>query len=450
MNEHDRLKMQFMKAAINAKTPQEIQDAVYSLESGAWGKIADFIINFCAEQGIDKHAPEIAAFYREAEENRARETREQKEKAAADLAGQIAHYQKNITAGVKLDDPGLVELTRSIEKSAATLGTAPVKNHVYTMIDYFNDCRNDDPSKIFRPKLFNGLECPPGTVSYIGGRAGGGKTSALVNLAREAIRTPRKVLFITLEMSGKQILNKLIHCMGYDKALEDKRNNGLLRRGENRNTEGRNLNPDLYNIINGKDIDYDQGNEEYIAYISTALNEVTSAVNNGIFTLWDGRGVTDLKIISNTIRSSGEGCIVLLDYIQRLPADENFTDTYMRVKVISNAVVTAAIDSGAVVISGAQLNRTAADTAKKNADVIASTLRESGDLEQDAFNLLAIYTDKENDFILHLLKTRETGGKDTKYRIEMAGAYSHMINRGKKTLTQKPAKPDQFTGGKII
>jgi hypothetical protein len=459
MNELDKLKMQFVKTAINANTPQEIQDAVYSLESGAWGKIADFIIAYCDERGIDKHAPEIAAFYQEAEESRAREAREQKEKAAADLAGQIANYQENLAAGVKLDDPGLVERVQSIEKIAAALGAAPSKNHIYTMANYFNDCKGDDPAKIFRPQLFYGLECPPGTVSYIGGRAGGGKTSAMINLAREAIRTPRKVLFITLEMSGKQILNKLIHCMGYDKALADGRNDGLLRRGASRNAEGRNLNPDLYNIIKGKNIDYNSGNEEYITYIPPALNEVAAAINDGIFTLWDGHGITDLKIITNTIKSSGEGCIVLLDYIQRLPAEENFTDTYMRIKKISDAVVTAAINSGAIIISGAQLNRTAASTNKKdmsNADNIAATFRESGDLEQDAHNLLVIYTDKEEDFVLHLLKTRETGGKDTRYRIDMAGAYSHMVNMGIKTRAPKPTKPDQsgqkeqFTGGKIL
>jgi replicative DNA helicase len=65
-------------------------------------------------------------------------------------------------------------------------------------------------------------------VSYIGGRAKAGKTTVLINLLREALFNKRRVLFITLEMSRRQLLIKLILCIAFA-TTEDMTMRGLLR-----------------------------------------------------------------------------------------------------------------------------------------------------------------------------------------------------------------------------
>jgi hypothetical protein len=452
MTENDRLKMQFVWAAYNAVTPADIQESVYSLPSGAWNKIADFIIDYCTERGIDKHAPEIAAFYQEAEENRAKERQEQKTKAAANLSAQIEHYQKNITAGVKLDDPGLVELTRTIEKTAAALGLSPeIKDRLGTWAAYIQDCTIYQPEKDFRPAIFAGLAFPDGTVSYIGARTGRGKTTAMVNIAREALTdvTPRKVVFITLEMSRKQILNKLILSTAYSLAAEG--NDGEIFEKRDKPTD------DLYRII--KDIGLaGAGSSEVWKYTKKALSIIESTYNNFLF-LYDGRGANYNEIIS-AIHTYGEpGAVILLDYIQRMPdAPDSATDTYMRVKKISDGVVNAAVKTNSIIISGAQFKRaTGKETIGKADTFDDSSYRESGDLEQDAHNALGIGWEADKKFrFLEILKTREDKGAGKKYNLYFNGAYSYMANRGERIKENKnPGQSgnDQrtkMTGEKII
>jgi hypothetical protein len=442
VNESDKLKMQFINAAHDAKTPQDIQDAVYSLSSGAWGKIADFIIDYCAEKGIDKHAPEVAAFYQEAEESRAREAREQKEKAAADLAGQIANYQKNISAGVRLDDPGLVALTGEIGKNAAALGGASnERDRRGTWATFLQECVIYEPDKQFSPVLFAGLAFPESSVSYIGARTTRGKTSMMVNLAREAISAERKTVFITLEESRRQILTRLALSLAFSLAIKnDPPHDPANRRELLSRTKPR---TDYYNLLKGKDT-AGPGAAAFVSFVSAA-NELLKKAYGNILVVYDGRGAKFNEII-NEIKQSGAGTLVLLDYIQRMPdSPGNETDTYMRVKRISDGIVNAGVTTNCIIISGAQFNRAGGahteikhDKEKKYPDVFSdSSYRESGDIEQDAHNAIGIgwEADKETRFI-EILKTREDSGNGKQYRLDFAGGYSFMANLGKRETLQ--------------
>jgi hypothetical protein len=283
MNESDKLKMQFMKAAINATAPQEIQDAVYSLPSGAWERIADFIVDYCVENGIDKHAPEIAAFYQEAEESRAREAREQKEKAAAGLAGQIANYQKNIASGVRLDDPGLVALTGEIGKNAAALGGASnEKDRRGTWETFIQECIIYEPDKQFSPVLFAGLSFPEGSMSYIGARTTRGKTSMMVNMAREALSAERKTVFITLEESRRQILTRLALSLAFSLAIK----NDLPHDPANRRELLSRAKPrtDYYNLLKGRDT-AGPGAAAFVSFVSAANELLKKAYGNTLLNL---------------------------------------------------------------------------------------------------------------------------------------------------------------------
>jgi hypothetical protein len=438
MTEKENLIMQFTRAAYKAETPQDIADAVYSLQAGAWNKIADFIIDYCDKYGIDKHAPEIAAFYQEAEEYRAKEAREQKKKAAADLAAQIANYQENINVDeIRVDDPKLVELTQSIEKNVTALGNIPTIDRIGTWEGYITECITYEPEKDFRPKLFNGLAFPPGTISYIGARAKVGKTTAMINLGREALFDNRKVFFITLEMSRKQLLTKLVLCTAYSMAAAEKISVDL----DAVETPMK----DFYNFLKNKT----GQDENFQVYIRKAIEIIRPKYKTNFF-IYDGRGAAFNEIMNAIKTNATPGTLILVDYVQRLPSvDGDKSDSYTRVKYISDGLFNTATRTESIIISGAQFNR---DTSKKRAmdgaEVVELTdFRESGDIEQDGHNLIGIgRLAGQGERYIKMLAARESMVEDNAYSLHFAGAYSYMAINEKIPAPESAPTNGQGTG----
>jgi hypothetical protein len=82
MTERDKLITQFLDAPRD--TPQAIVDAVNQrLSAGAWGKIADYIMDYCHERDIQ--GDELAFIERETVRGKAREERERKKQTAQTL-----------------------------------------------------------------------------------------------------------------------------------------------------------------------------------------------------------------------------------------------------------------------------------------------------------------------------------------------------------------------------
>jgi hypothetical protein len=149
--------------------------------------------------------------------------------------------------------------------------------------------------------------------------------------------------------------------------------------------------------------------------------------------MYDARGAGPDQII-NTIRANAEkGTLVLLDYIQRMPpADENDMDNFVRVKKISDGVLSAAVRTNTIIISGAQFNRTVTRDGSGNEIIETTSFRESGDLEQDAHNILGIgrLVGKGNRY-RKMFAGREEMIEDNAYSLDFEGAYSYMARREK-------------------
>jgi hypothetical protein len=412
---------QFYEIAHGKTDPDEILDIAKGI-FGSLNGYEDDIIAFTEnsgmpiEQGLTELKEQTTAIKKQ------RETERQKLQATENVKRAIEasqKYQENLNNGVSSKDAHMKTLAGEIEKAAATLESPEEKDRFGTWKEYVYDCQTYDSSKDFRPSLFNDIAFPDGTVSYIGARTGRGKTTAMINLAREVMTTDtsRKVLFITLEMSRKQLLNKLILSTAYDLAIEMNTEHLLAERET----------PiiDLYQIF--KDIPIgDTGAKEIVQHITKALKIIENAYNKTLM-IYDGRGAS-LSAILNTIHSySEQGTLVLLDYIQRMPDAGNITDTYMRVKRISDAVVNTAVKTNAIIISGAQFNRMSMKDTGGDDSFTDASYRESGDLEQDAHNAVGLgwKADRQSRFI-EILKTREDKGAGYKYDIEFNGAYSYM------------------------
>jgi hypothetical protein len=492
MTEKENLIMQFTRAAYKAETPKDIADAVYSLQAGAWNKIADVIIDYCDKYDIDKHAPEIAAFYREAEEYRAKEAREQKKKTAADLAAQIANYQENINVDeIRIDDPKLVELTRSIEKTATTLGTTQnTKSPFITFENYLDERVNKKYWAEFSPSLFNGLPFPDGSLSAIGAAPGGGKSAALVNLCRELltiaptnnpqpretelkqdINARRDILFLSAEMTIPDILDRLVHCLAWDKAKDDP----IYELDKVFHT-----NTDYWRAlkaITGKAPDYmtfmpkeTERGKLYKDILETYIRPVWGKRLKIAYV----RGYRTFDEITNIIiNNATPGALVLMDYLQLFPptttdigidgstGGNSSSPRYLQVRHTIDAAILAAEKTQSVIIAAAQLGR---ETRKeRTAQGIDDTQgwRESGDIEQSGWNLIKMFLETnennptEKQLSYRVSKCRSAPALGEGFILDWIPGYQYMKRtENRKTpppwAKKKPERSTPSNAGKVL
>jgi replicative DNA helicase len=282
----------------------------------------------------------------------------------------------------------------------------------------------------------------------------------MMNLAREALTSeqPRRVFFITLEMSPKQLLTRLALSLVYahSAAISEQVKTELEKRERPMR--------DYYRIVRGLDIDNEKGGAYQMATgITEATNKIKAALENKALTLYDARGAS-LDAIINSIKANAEkGTLVLLDYIQRMPSPPEVSDsTYMRVKGISDRVLNTAAVTDAVIIAGAQFNRMSKEqgTAKKDPDYFDdASFRESGDLEQDAHCAIGLgwYKNNHNNRFFEVLKVRDEEIPKYPIKLNWRGAFQYMANSGEAITSEKESKEEapeektvhsKFKGGK--
>jgi len=422
----ETLRIHLMNTANKAKTPSEIVEAIKMLPAGNESRISDFIVALCWEKGIDPQADELREYYRQTEEYKAAQGMQEKQAALrhafTDIETVTKEYRDNEARGAIPNQEQIDTITERMKKQIANIGAAQGECRIYTAMDYLTDCLNYDPSRDFSPALFGHLAFPDGTTSYIGARTSRGKTTAMVNLARETLTGKRrKTIFITLEMSGKQILNQIILSAAFSRGIKEAPDN----RKAFMSMEPR---WDIYTVWKNGDL---LGNEANIfqRYVKDAHSAITQAQNDGRFILYDGRGATEPEIINFMEANAEKGTVILLDYIQKMPPKMgNDTDSFRRVQAISYDVVNAAAKTNAVVIAGAQFNRMGGSDAL--GDIFTDqSFREAGDIEQDAHNAIGIgwTIDRQNRFY-EVLKTREDKKQGLLYSLDFEGGYSYMIH----------------------
>ena len=332
-------------------------------------------------------------------------------KAAAD-------FQEELNDPANADDIGAV-ISKFQDALTRAQGSSQI-DRLGSWEGFITECITYEPEKDFMPELFNKLPFPPGTVSYIGARAKVGKTTALINLCREALFNNRKVFFITEEMSRKQLLIKLILCTAYSMAAADNQTADLDERDK--------PTKDCYALIKNRDIPA-QGAAAFRKYVNRAIEHIKPKYNRD-FVIYDGRGAKFYEIISAIKARTRPQTIVLLDYIQRMPAvDESGADDYTRVKKISDGVMNAAAQTNSVIISGAQFNRTVERDHEGNEVFELKTFRESGDIEQDGHNLIGMgRMAEQGSRYIKMLAAREEQVEDDAYLLNFAYKYSYMAN----------------------
>lgn len=279
--------------------------------------------------------------------------------------------------------------------------------------------KNYDPDKDFRPDLLCGCACPDGSISIIAARPGGGKTSAMVNIVRETLcsekENNRKILYVNLEMNYRQILTNLHLSCIYAFATEEERAKlSQLKKtilAFNSTMKGQDWADKHW--LDDEDKDEDQREQVgigktqmFMGYFSKTKNLIKEAMDSGRLKIYDGIGQPNEEIQKEIVKCE-TGSLILLDYMQRLSAPKEFHNAqrYLQIQKASAELLKAAIEKQLIVIAGAQRKREDDDNKPS-----MESIRESGDIEQDAHNVVILAKDKDTgkDFA-KVGKAREGG-----------------------------------------
>ena len=193
-------------------------------------------------------------------------------------------------------------------------------------------------------------------LTLLAARPGVGKTALALNIAENISRKGVCTYFVSLEMSRKQLGNRLISSKtGID---SHRIRSGWLQ-------------------------------EEDFELISQATTELA-----GLKMIIDSKSTTiqEIELMAHELKEKKDIGLIIIDYLQLLKSKNKFSIREQEVADISRKLKLLSKDLNIPIIALCQLNRESLKrTRPTNAD-----LRESGSLEQDADNIIFIYaTDEE-------------------------------------------------------
>lgn len=198
-------------------------------------------------------------------------------------------------------------------------------------------------------RIFYGFE--PSTLSLIAGRPSQGKTQLALQIAHNVALTGTPVTFISLEMSDKQLMRRLV-CLRAGISVGSVRGHQLGTAAWNRLTEAQ-------NALNGLPL-YIR-DQSYLTPIELRA------------------------IVHQDISRRGVG-LVIIDYLQLISSERRYENRNSEIGHVSRSLKMIAKDTGLPIVAACQLRRDADSQRKPR----LSDLRESGSLEQDADNVLLI------------------------------------------------------------
>lgn len=195
-----------------------------------------------------------------------------------------------------------------------------------------------------------------GELTIIGARPGVGKTTFALQIAQKIAERKKKVAILSLEMSDVQLIQKLI-------SKKTGVNSYKMRSG------------------NLEDDDWEKIAEGLGELCDLPIRIITKAFN-----------IQQIEKTIRKLKNKNELDLVVIDYIQLIKNQGNFSSREQQVADISRTLKLLTLELNIPIIALCQLNRNANKTEPTLAD-----LRESGSIEQDADNVFFLYQEKEQD-----------------------------------------------------
>lgn len=226
-------------------------------------------------------------------------------------------------------------------------------------------------------------------LTIIGARPGIGKTTLALQIAQK-IAKKKNVLYISLEMSEIQLIQKMI-------AKEGNINTYKMRMGTL------------------EDDDFVK-----ITEVVNNLLEMKLIVDTKI------RNVQQIEAKSKRLKNENKLDMIIIDYIQLLKSNEKYNIREQEVADISRRLKLLSLELDIPIIALCQLNRNASNNEPTLAD-----LRESGSLEQDADNIIFLYYGNDEEMeksIVTLKLAKQRAGETGKLKLRFNKQTSNFNN----------------------
>jgi replicative DNA helicase len=341
-------------------------------------------------------------------------------------------------------------------------------SHIVTYEEYRRRRKDRKYWEEFAPALFDRLPFPDGSINLIGARSGAGKTNALINIMRELLETAapdtvinnkhreqlknatRRMVFVSLEMIADDILDRLALSLSWTirdrfTCLDTLKENPFFN---------------MQRFHTSQNYPDTPPEDSFKAYSFVLENIIDPAMQSGRLVVLDEiEAVTLEEILLDLARVHiGPGDIVLIDYIQLLPAATNeeaeryATADHLRIRYIVYELRKAAKKSGAIFICAAQLNREAAREQAEGKINIETAFKDSADLEQAAHSAIIINRKDGNGreppvLSFHVVKARSSHHLGLHRNIVWKSGFYHMeLEEEKEEKHKKGAGNDPQRG----
>lgn len=225
-----------------------------------------------------------------------------------------------------------------------------------------------------------------GELTIVGARPGVGKTTFALQIA-ERVAKYKKVVFVSLEMSEEQIIQKIL-------AKRTRINSRKIRNGDLKEEELEKIWIEC-------------------GAISDLPIKILTKINN----------IEQIEIAARKLKNKGELDLLIIDYLQLLKSTSNFRSREQEVAEISRTLKLLSLELEIPIIALCQLNRNASRNEPTLADI-----RESGSIEQDADNVIFLYKEDAENEIVTLDLQKQRAGNTGKTRLKFMKVYSEFID----------------------
>ena len=278
----------------------------------------------------------------------------------------------------------------------------------YLLSDYLRDLKETPPSLETGFKELDRLvRIPQGAITIIAGRPRHGKTTLMINMMLRMIEKypDRRFYFYSYELPKNKLATMMLMSMA--KATIE--------------VKGK-PNFDCYEEYIKSPPD------ERIKSVEEAMKKYDELTSSGrLYVIDRPLNENDLKRLIMATSERKDTGAVFIDYLQKIPLEDSASQRYVEIKQASEALRQAAVACNIPIIAGAQLGRSSApviptgkgkrlDNKPKEIELKRprlENLRESGDIEQDASLVLAIFNEEAEKQDSSGAKGVYTGKNDT-------------------------------------
>lgn len=269
------------------------------------------------------------------------------------------NLDKPPVAGIETEEP-------KPQKQKATL--VPI----YTGPQWFSDIANiGEGVRTGYPSLDKYTLLQRGSINIAAGRPAHGKTTFLVNVTRNLLERGERVIYFNYEDGRARLMTRLVMSIAQVNIANDPAT----------------LQGNYFRAIRGLDVD----NPAEIERIHEARDQVVKWLESGQLLVSDTPFKAEDLAVQIELARGAKYENVMLDYIQKVRAEQTFGNRQQHVQHVSEILREAVDNSSTMLLTGAQFNRSSVDEKKDaTADPCLHHLRECGDLEQDAALVIGI------------------------------------------------------------